>query len=82
MSDFPNLYDLTASQGDCPFEPGELVEQSGIYEVCHSDGPRETIVLLRGAVFRGCDCCRAQVRYRLVRSAPYIFEDQDFSPRS
>ncbi|MGZ4859958.1 MAG: hypothetical protein ACXV8M_10415, partial [Candidatus Angelobacter sp.] len=27
-------------QSDCTLAPGELVDQSGIYEICHQDEPR------------------------------------------
>lgn len=80
MSDFPYTSDAVVSQGECPYEPGDLVEQSGIYAICHSDGAHHTVVLLRGSHFPDCDGCGAEVRYRLLRSAPYIFEDEDFSP--
>ena len=80
MSDYLSVQGPLPDGGECPFEPGEIVEQSGIYAICHSDGKSQAIVLLRGNAFPGCDCCGFQVRYRLLRSAPYIFEDSDFSP--
>ena len=80
MADFPFASEALLYQGDCPYEPGELVEQSGIYVICHSGGTRQSVVLLRGNRFPQCDCCGAEVRYRLLRSAPYIFDDQDFMP--
>ncbi len=80
MSDFVYVPGLPSQEGDCPFEPGDVVQDSGIYAICHSDGKRHTVVFLRGSQFPDCDCCGSDVRYRLVRAAPYIFEDTDFSP--
>lgn len=82
MGDYPHISETLFLQGECPYEPGELVEQSGIYAICHTDGTRHTVVLTRGKRFPDCDCCGPQVRYRLVRSAPYILDDPDFSPVS
>ncbi len=80
MSDFAFLADPTIYDGDCSYEPGDIVKESGIYAICHSDGTREPIVLIRGREFPNCDCCGVDVRYRLIRSAPYIFDDPDFNP--
>ncbi len=79
MADLPFTAGPVLYDGDCPYESGELVEQSGIYAVCHSDGRRHTLVLLRGSLFPDCDCCGPEARYRLLRGAPYIFDDPDFS---
>lgn len=65
-------------QVDSWFQAGDLVEQSGMYRVVHGDDRSETIVLLQGQRFAACACCGEQVRYQLVRAAPYIFEDEDF----
>ncbi len=62
------------------FEPGESVIRSGIYAVCHTDGSRGSNVFLEGERFPPCSCCGLEVRYELVRSAPYLFNDPDFSP--
>ncbi len=80
MSDLPSTLGSVLYEGECPYGSGETVEQSGIYAICHSDGRRQTTVLLRGSRFPECLCCGPEVRYRLLRSAPYIFEDADFSP--
>lgn len=80
MRDFPFTSEALLYQGDCSYEPGDLVEQSGIYAICHSDGSRVTAVLIRGSIFPNCDCCGTEVRYRLVRSAPYLYDDADFYP--
>ncbi len=54
--------------------------QSGIYEVLHERGHRSAheVVMLSGDTFPPCDTCDEQVRFRLVRTAPYIFQDADF----
>jgi hypothetical protein len=80
MGDFPNTSEAILYAGDCPYEAGDLVEHSGIYAICHRDGTRHTLVLIRGNLFPPCGCCASEVRYRLLRSAPYIFDDLDFAP--
>ena len=64
----------------CPLECGEKVPSSGIYEACHLDGRAESLLLFRDQTFPPCECCDTKVRYRLLRSVPYIFEDEDFRP--
>lgn len=60
--------------------PGDPVRESGIYEVMHGGDHRQTheVVMLRGTEFPLCDSCNDKVRFRLVRTAPYIFQDGDF----
>jgi hypothetical protein len=60
--------------------PGEPVRQSGIYEVVHARAHRASheVVMLAGDAFPLCDTCTDQVRFRLIRTAPYIFQDEDF----
>jgi hypothetical protein len=36
------------------------------------------VVMLSGASFPPCDTCAERVRFKLVRTAPYIFQDEDF----
>ena len=62
------------------FRTGERVKQSGIYEVIH-DGDHRTahdVVMLAGDLFPPCETCDERVRFQLVRTAPYIFQDDDF----
>jgi hypothetical protein len=70
---------LNYDQSDCTILPGDIVEQSGIYEICHSDEPRTTLLLLRNSFFPYCRKCGETVRFRLVQSAPHISEDPDFN---
>ena len=79
MADFPITSESLLYEGDCPYEAGDLVEQSGIYATCHTDGRRFSVVLIRGNSFPVCECCGPEVRYRLIRGAPYIMDDPDFS---
>jgi hypothetical protein len=65
-------------QSDCPFSVGELVEESGIYEICHVDEPRVTVLLTRHTIFPYCRRCGDSVRYKLIQAAPHISEDPDF----
>jgi len=62
------------------FKAGDPVPQSGIYEVVHARAHRATheVVMLSGDQFPPCDSCDENVRFRLVRTAPYIFQDEDF----
>jgi hypothetical protein len=62
------------------FLPGQPIPETGIYEVIHDRPHRETheAVLRSGEPFPVCDECGIRVRFKLVRSAPYIFDDEDF----
>lgn len=62
------------------FLPGVPVPETGIYEVIHDGAHREAheAVMHRGDPFPPCDQCDVRVRFRLVRTAPYIFDDEDF----
>jgi hypothetical protein len=61
------------------FEPLTGVPESGVYGALHLGGePPNDIMLVKGDLFPECRQCGKQVRYRLIRSAPYIFEDKDF----
>ena len=61
-------------------KPGDIVKQSGIYEVIHDREHRTAheVVMINGDAFPNCETCDLNVRFRLVRTAPYIFQDQDF----
>ncbi|HZU32921.1 MAG TPA: hypothetical protein VFB79_17530 [Candidatus Angelobacter sp.] len=65
-------------QSDCTLVPGELIEHSGIYEICHFDEERSTVILTRNTIFPFCRQCGERVRYRLVQIVPHISEDPDF----
>ena len=62
------------------FSAGETVRETGIYEVIHDRAHRSAheVVMLSADAFPSCDSCGDQVRFRLVRTAPYIFQDEDF----
>lgn len=66
------------SQSDCPISPGDPVMESGIYEICHPDENRMSVLLLRNTFFPFCKRCGERVRYKLVQAAPHISEDPDF----
>jgi hypothetical protein len=63
------------------FLPGQPVLESGIYEVIHDKSHREAheAVMYRDDLFPVCDQCDLKVRFKLIRSAPYIFDDEDFA---
>jgi len=49
------------------FAPGDLVRNSGVYEVVHSDHrPRHESTLLAGTRFPACKVCGPEVRFQLV----------------
>ena len=62
------------------FLPGATIPESGIYEVVHDSAHRQTheSVMVKGDAFPLCDVCENRVRFRVVRTAPYIFDDEDF----
>jgi hypothetical protein len=62
------------------FESGEIVRETGIYEVLHDreHRPAHEVVMLGRDTFPRCETCEARVRFRLLRPAPYIFQDEDF----
>ncbi len=62
------------------FSAGQPIVETGIYEVLHDRAHRVTheVVMLNGDCFPLCDTCAERVRFRLVRTAPYIFQDEDF----
>jgi hypothetical protein len=35
-----------------------------------------------GDLFPVCDTCNEQVKFKVIRTAPYIFDDEDFEPGS
>ncbi len=63
------------------FRAGEIVRQSGIFEVIHDHAHRTAheVVMIQGDAFPTCDTCFDRVRFRLIRTAPYIFQDDDFT---
>ncbi len=62
------------------FLPGAPAPDTGIYEVIHDRAHRDSheVVMHRGDLFPPCDQCDQRVRFKLVRTAPYIFDDEDF----
>lgn len=62
------------------FRAGDAVRQSGIYEALHDGRHRapHEVVMIEADLFPPCDTCADRVRFRLIRTAPYIFTDEDF----
>lgn len=79
-----NLRHGGARSNDRRYRSGEVVRQSGIYEVLHDRGHRESheVVMISSDRFPDCETCKDKVRFRLVRTAPYIFQDEDFEEES
>jgi len=65
------------------WQPDAIVPQSGVYLMHHGEqhSPAVEIVLLSGKSFPRCEVCKDEVRFELVRNAPYIFHDDDFGER-
>ena len=63
------------------YAAGDIIPESGIYEVIHENQHRATheSVMVKGDAFPYCDTCDKRVRFRVVRTAPYIFHDDDFA---
>jgi hypothetical protein len=38
--------------------------------------------MINGDRFPDCETCGDKVRFRLIRTAPYIFQDEDFEEES
>ncbi len=66
------------------FTAGSIVRESGVYEVLHQGHHRDTheVVMIAKDLFPPCEVCDAKVRYRVIRTAPYIFSDEDFQEPS
>jgi hypothetical protein len=82
--DTHNLHHGRTRQHERRYRSGEVVRQSGIYEVLHDREHRESheVVMISGDRFPDCETCNDKVRFRLVRTAPYIFQDEDFEEES
>src|SRR5579864_8564084 len=71
------------------YATGAVVPQTGIYLFQHTCSrlPQEIIVarevlLVSGERFPACKACGEELRFHLVRTAPYIFHDEDFMPNA
>src|SRR5882757_2655614 len=69
----------STDQSDCPYLPGEVITQSGLYEICHRDEPRTSVILTVNGFFPFCRKCEGRVRYKLLQAVPHISEDPDFN---
>ncbi len=62
------------------FQPAERVPESGIYQVQHyRHRLYHEVTIPRGANFPVCGECGNNVRFRLVRTAPPLESDRNFS---
>jgi hypothetical protein len=65
---------------DTVFLPSDQVPESGIYQVQHyRHRLYHEVTILRGGTFPLCAECSSNVRFRLVRTAPLIESDRNFS---
>ena len=62
------------------FKAGQVVRETGIYEVLHERQHRSAhdALMYRDEEFPACDQCGNGVRFKIIRTAPYIFDDEDF----
>ena len=77
---FPRKADSRRTPHGEMFLAGSTVRESGIYEVLHDLNHRtpHEVVMVAKDLFPVCDICEDRVRYRVLRTAPYIFSDEDF----
>jgi hypothetical protein len=62
------------------FQPGTPIPEAGVYQVLHyRHRLYHEVTLLRAGSFPTCSECGNNVRFRLVRPAPLIEEDRNFS---
>ena len=76
----PSMHHVGPLSEKARFKAGDVIAESGIYETIHENahrGPHE-VVMIKSDLFPPCDTCADRVRFRLIRSAPYIFNDVDF----
>ena len=61
------------------FEPASEIPESGIYQVLHyRHRLYHDVTILRGQNFPVCSECGNNVRFRLVKAAPYLELDRNF----
>lgn len=76
----PHLHHVGPLSEKPHFKAGDVIPESGIYETVHENLHRAAheVVMIKSDLFPQCDTCADRVRFRLIRSAPYIFSDEDF----
>lgn len=76
----PSLHHVGPLSEKARFKAGDVIPESGIYETVHENAHRgvHEVVMIKGDLFPPCDTCAERVRFKLIRSAPYIFNDEDF----
>lgn len=66
---------------DTIYGPGDTVPSSGIYEVIHDLGenkkPHE-VIALQGELFPVCRTCLREVKFKLLKTAIHIKQDESF----
>jgi len=69
------------SQQPEAWKPGDVVPESGIYAVIHWDRQFKSIeaIFIANQIFPPCKECGDGVRFQLLRTVPYILEDEDFN---
>ncbi len=61
------------------FRPGEVIPETGIYRVFHSDHRvSHEVTLLQDEKFPECSKCKEDVHFQIMRSAPHIVRDVNF----
>jgi len=66
---------------DTTYTPGDTVPTSGIYQVIHEPGenkkPHE-VIALQGELFPVCRTCLREVKFKLLKAANHIRQDDSF----
>lgn len=63
------------------FRPGDVCQESGVYEVVHDPWHRDEheVICLAGRKFPPCNVCHGGVRFALKYPAQHIDKDRSFS---
>lgn len=62
------------------FSPGDMVSQSGVYRVSHSQHrPDHRVLALQGDVLPPCRICKTAVRFHLEEVFDYVTNDWDLA---
>jgi hypothetical protein len=74
---------MSAKVGEV-FKPGQTCQQSGIYQVTHDNYHTETheVTCVFGEPFPPCNHCGDHPRFRLVRLAQHISNNDHFKGRT
>ena len=63
------------------FYAGDPIPETGIYLISHSTSHQPALerMMPKGLSFPECNICGSQVRFKLVRDVPAIWDNEDFA---